>query len=168
MNIPAGYQVHLKSWENDADYYKTEIISGLTKEEVSFYIELAKKFYSQNGWPDKKGLGNGATDDLDLIWAVRQALTNHPNISPELLELYSVFEVCDGVYNILDIDFDDFEDWNVIEEIAASISCDLINEEILGHPECEVYQDMHNFCRAFDSYKIFFFETEVKEVSSEF
>lgn len=48
-NIKAGYQLHITTWENDADNYKTETINGLTKGEVKYLISVAKLFYSENG-----------------------------------------------------------------------------------------------------------------------
>lgn len=44
MNIPSGYQLHITSWENDGDNYKTKIISGLTKEDVQFYLHFLNHF----------------------------------------------------------------------------------------------------------------------------
>lgn len=43
-NIPSGYQLHITSWENDADNYKTKILSGLTKEDVQFYLHFLNHF----------------------------------------------------------------------------------------------------------------------------
>ena len=39
--IPSGYQIVVTSWENDADNYNTETISGLTLEQVMFYKDIA-------------------------------------------------------------------------------------------------------------------------------
>lgn len=39
--IPKGYQIVVKSWENDCDNYNTETISGLTFEQVMFYRDIA-------------------------------------------------------------------------------------------------------------------------------
>lgn len=46
--IRAGYQLHLESWENDADNYQTKILDGLTKEEVIAMVNVAKLFYSEH------------------------------------------------------------------------------------------------------------------------
>lgn len=42
--IPSGYQLHIASWENDADHRKTKILSGLTKEDVQFYLHFLDHF----------------------------------------------------------------------------------------------------------------------------
>jgi hypothetical protein len=47
-NIPAGYQIHITSWENDGDHSQTKVISGLTRDE----LELIIKFCN---WFKKKG-----------------------------------------------------------------------------------------------------------------
>ena len=51
--IPAGYQLSVVSWENDGDHYNTEVMNGLSEEEVKFLVEIclflwrisAKKIY---------------------------------------------------------------------------------------------------------------------------
>lgn len=145
--IPAGYQLYITTWENDADAYQTEIISGLAKEEVEFYLEIAKRFTSKNGTP--KGLGNGSTTGEQLEEVVRTALANHPNISDELRdEVNSCFE--------------DEEHW-------VSHLYGFLTETILGSPVNDIYcYDYKNFCRVFDAFKVFYFPEAVQEVTSEF
>lgn len=41
MNIPAGYQIKVGSWENDLDHPNSKTISGLSLEKASFLYELA-------------------------------------------------------------------------------------------------------------------------------
>ena len=48
--IKAGYQLHVTTWECDADAYGTKIISGLTEEDTKFYIAWVKQFVSRHGW----------------------------------------------------------------------------------------------------------------------
>jgi hypothetical protein len=52
--IPAGYRLIVTSWENDADNYKTETISGLSESSTRFLIDLYKLFYSKNNPPKGK------------------------------------------------------------------------------------------------------------------
>lgn len=54
--IPAGYRMSITSWENDADYYKTKILEGLSEDEVRFYAALLPLFKS--GSNDAKCFGN--------------------------------------------------------------------------------------------------------------
>ena len=58
--IPAGYRLSVVSWENDGDNYRTEVLEGLTAEQVKFYVAVCKLFYSENGYSrnDKTCFGN--------------------------------------------------------------------------------------------------------------
>jgi hypothetical protein len=80
-SIPSGYQIHITSWENDGDNYKTKIISGLTKEDVHFYLCFLNYFKSYE-------YGNG--DIFKYPSAEKIAITNayrkcRPT-SPQLIE----------------------------------------------------------------------------------
>lgn len=44
MTIPAGYQIHVTSWENDGDARATVTASGLTAGDIRFMIEIANFF----------------------------------------------------------------------------------------------------------------------------
>jgi hypothetical protein len=80
--IPPGYQLHITSWENDADNYKTEILSGLTKEDVQFYIHFLSHFEMN------KPYENGDIDvypDAEKI-AITSAYEKCRPTSPQLLE----------------------------------------------------------------------------------
>lgn len=46
-NVKPGYQLHITSWENDADNYRTVILSALTYEDVKFIIRVVEHFHSQ-------------------------------------------------------------------------------------------------------------------------
>lgn len=50
--IKKGYRVSIKTWENDADNYRTEIIEGLSKEAAQFLVDFSKFFYSKNSRKD--------------------------------------------------------------------------------------------------------------------
>jgi hypothetical protein len=81
-NIPSGYSLHIKSWENDADNYRTKIFSGLTKEDVQFYLHFLNHFESHKPY--------GNEDIKDYQDAEKIAITNayekcRPT-SPKLLE----------------------------------------------------------------------------------
>lgn len=103
-NIPSGYQIHITSWENDADNYKTKIVSGLTKEDVQFYLHFLNHFEMN------KPYGNGRITKYPD--AEKNAITNayekcRPT-SPQLLEdVENSFEYwktndhnnCDWVYD---------------------------------------------------------------------
>ena len=114
MDIPAGYQLHINSWENDADARKTEILSGLIEADVRFYLDIASQFRSRNGKP--KGLGNGSVNLETLVKIFQTALKAHPKISESLQKKYTV-----------KIEGDD-ED-----EVGGERACELICE-LLGSP----------------------------------
>jgi hypothetical protein len=80
--IPSGYQLNIISWENDADNYRTNIIYGLTKEDVQFYLHFLNHFKSHKPY--------GNEDIQDYPDAEKIAITNayekcRPT-SPQLLE----------------------------------------------------------------------------------
>ena len=56
--IPKGYQLHVTSWENDGDNYKTEVLSGLMRENQIGAV-VAVSFRSK--WKDKV---EGITDKV--------------------------------------------------------------------------------------------------------
>lgn len=75
LKIPTGYQLHVTTWENDADDYKTQIISGLSFNEVLFYVEFASKFLSEHA--EVPGLGNEYHDDETLKEVLGEVINNH-------------------------------------------------------------------------------------------
>lgn len=68
-NIKQGHQLHITSWENDGDNYKTKTVDGLTKDEVKYLISIAKLFYPENG-RNSNGFGNSDISDktYEKIW----------------------------------------------------------------------------------------------------
>jgi hypothetical protein len=121
MNVPSGYQLHITSWENDGDNYKTQIISGLTKEDVQFYLHFLNHFGNDGSY------GNENTyeySDAEKI-AITNAYEKCRPTSPELLEKVkrSIIrwetsnDSCDWVYDTIGFGeegecyrvFDDYE-----------------------------------------------------------
>lgn len=91
--IPAGYQLHTLSWENDGDNYKTTILSGLTKAEVRFYIDLGEIF---------KKYGNDFIKIEILKPYVKAVIDKHSNgISDDLKFLFEKALDSIDIYNIL-------------------------------------------------------------------
>lgn len=75
LEIPTGYQLQVTTWENDADDYKTQKISGLSFNEVLFYVEFASRFVSVNA--EVYGLGNSDQDDDTLKEVLDEVMKNH-------------------------------------------------------------------------------------------
>lgn len=142
--IPVGYQLHITTWENDADHYKTEILSGLTKPDVCFYLDLARQFRSVHSEP--AGLGNSSVSGEILIKVIRDTLTRHPDISPIEQEL-----------------------WNDVEsEYAEDQYHELLTDRILGYQSYQGdYGDDGYFCRVFASYQVYYYAQEVPDVSTD-
>lgn len=156
--IPAGYQLHISSWENDADDYRTEVLSGLTREDVAFLVSIIKQFSSRNKKP--KGIGNTSIGDVPLIKLVLKALDNHPNISPDLRSCWTLDLPC----AVEDLDeFDGDEELAEASEQAYEKLCELI-----GSPVSEFYQDELNFCRVYEDHKVFLITAPVENVTHEF
>ena len=81
--IPSGYQLHITSWEKDADNYKTEILSGLTKEDVQFYIHFLSYFGSYQHLFGNKRIED--YPDAEKIAITSAYKTGRPT-TPQLLE----------------------------------------------------------------------------------
>lgn len=153
MGIPVGYQLHISSWENDGDSRKTKIIEGLTEEDVKFYLDIAKNFTSRNNHWDKKDYptyGNGGIKNEDLARIVKEALIAHPNISQPVRDEWTPEPEA--------IEVDDGADWYF----------EALTEFILGYPDYEGYWDQVNFCRVFDSFKVFYIPAQAEEVTDKF
>ena len=149
-NIPAGYQVHITTWENDGDCYATKIISGLTEDDVRFYIELSNKFVSRNGWGEK-GLGNGGVESSVLIETISNVLKKHPNVSEETKLNWNFSKIEDP-----ESDVDDESPYETLTEL------------ILGWPADEYYWSIDNFCRVVDCVKVYHVPQEVVDVTGKF
>lgn len=95
-DIPVGFQLHITSWENDADCYNTVIVSGLTREDCAFLIAVAKLFESGNR--RKGGFGNKSPDADEVDAAIDLVRADHPGISAEYatMDFKSAIELVDG------------------------------------------------------------------------
>lgn len=152
-NIPAGYQLHITTWENDGDAYNTKIVSGLGLDDVTFLVALAKKFKSCHNHIES-GLGNGGTTRNQLVNAIESAMSEHmPNKKLQ--------DEINGFITIQDEnDEDDNNGYYIYEWLV---------ETILGYPVEELYRyDYERFCRVFDSFNVFYYQTEVKNVTENF
>jgi hypothetical protein len=147
------YQLHIKTWENDADGVRVKVVSGLSKSDVCFYLEVVKQFTSRNSTPS--GFGNGSIPDDDLITIIQQALEKHSDVSELEQEMF-------GGWGELDMDDPDKLKY------AADILYDKLCSYMLGYPEDEGFQEEYHFCRVFDSYKVFHFPVNGNDVTSEF
>lgn len=139
-DIPAGYQLSITSWENDADNYNTITISGLTFEDVKFYLHFLSFFrsaYSYKG--EGEYFGNRDIDECPEAYyiALSSAYENFPPSSPELLKC--IVEYMDNL------------DW-----------CHDWASDIIGS-----WNEGSSY-RVYDSFEVHYFETSGKDVSQEF
>lgn len=82
MNIPTGYTLTLKSWENDADNYAEKTLHGLSEADVRFYLNLLNRFRSHSDG----GLGNEDYICSQETEAIEAAFQESPPDSKELLD----------------------------------------------------------------------------------
>lgn len=80
MNINPGYALTIHSWENDADNPREQILYGLKKDDVKFYIALLKQFVS--GSNGNEGC-YGNTDVCDLLDATIPIVRAYNECAPE-------------------------------------------------------------------------------------
>lgn len=140
MSIPAGYQLHITSWTNDADNYKTTIHDGLSEEDVKFLLDVVKPFKSHH---NGGRFGNDDSCTSQINEHILECLKKYP--TTQFQEYLEGFET--------DIDPDEDE-----EEIdgLSDLAYDLVGRD--------------EYCgwRVFESAKIFFYPEEVKEVTKQF
>jgi len=156
MNIPAGYQLHIKTWENDLDACKTQVISGLEEADVIFLIELASKFKSKNNWDDP-GLGNNGVNSHLLDTTVKELYDKYKDVlSPFVKNEY----LTESISAFDEVNEDDYDEYSILY--------DWLCDTVLGWPEDQYYLDIFNFCRVFDSYEVYFIPMEIENVTSKF
>lgn len=78
--IPVGYRLAITTWENDADNYRTEELFGLSEADVHFFVALAKRFNSKNGYLNP-GVGNQDLDSEIIQEIIDEVLEEHPTTS---------------------------------------------------------------------------------------
>jgi hypothetical protein len=69
MNLDPGYALTIHSWESDADNPREQVLYGLKKGDVKFYIALLKQFAPH--WDG--GFGNTEVRKLDPLIPVMRA-----------------------------------------------------------------------------------------------
>jgi len=145
-NIKKGYQLHVKSWENDADHRKTHIINGLSKEDVSFLIDLFSYF-------KRDKFGNSSTAKGDVLKAYLTVKEKHPKVSREFKESWFLDEEEDEI--------EDNESYGK-EDYTEDFVVDMLYENGIG----KSYEG--RYWRVFDGYEVFFFPEEIHNVTSKF
>lgn len=147
-DIPPGYQLHITSWENDGDARATEILNGLSKADVAFYVELLSYFRSGSGF------GNSSeTDQREVAEVISKTLKSNPGVSTKITESFGSVDKL-----LAETDEYDEENADAISDTCTELMCDL-----LGAP-VEQYYDY----RVFETFKVYYFQSAVADVSEEF
>lgn len=178
-NIKPGYQVHVRSWENDGDNYKTEILTGLSEEEAKLYVLLAKAFSSRyTKRPDDlpyhvTGNDENATVELANLW--RYAAEKYPTAAAKLWGTEDEFPT-DEQLELLDehsaLRYNDphrgDEKFKNIHN--AEMFVDFFNDlmsSLLSHAG-EGYYDLNNFFRVCEDVQVFYLPGSIENVTNQF
>jgi len=149
--IPRGYQLQITSWENDGDYYNTQIVNGLTASQAAFYVEFAELF-GDSGIETGNCCDNEEVEWAKLYKAVLEICERYPNAFASFVYdnwINDLDKACrDALADPGDEEAED-EARTIIHEIA---------HELLDSSEFYVF-------RVFESAKIFYFPEDVNEVS---
>lgn len=141
--IPAGFQMHIHTWENDGDAPGVEILSGLTREDVKFYLDLLQLFCSGNS----NGYGNGIDLNFSIVGkAILEIYLDHPKVSKDVKGRF------EWLKEMKSNDKDGLSDG--LHEIMG---------DILGNPATYEYD-----FRVFDMVEIFEILTPINDVTSKF
>jgi hypothetical protein len=124
-DIKNTFEIHIETWENDADDYRTIVHTGLTLEDVHFYHDLAKRFKSRNSRP-VGGLGNDDHELDFLVELVNEVVASHPDMSAETASIWCA---------------------EVDEDNNYARLCDYVLHDPVEYD--------YGFCRVFDKFKVF-------------
>lgn len=108
--IKAGYALTFRTWENDADDYRSNTLTGLSKEHAQMFLNVAP--YFSHTEDEQNSMGN---DDLNIgnLFEVLDNLERTGNISKEFAETYFGFDLdyprtASGDFDEDATDIDDF------------------------------------------------------------
>jgi hypothetical protein len=147
--IQAGYQLHVTTWENDADHYQTNSIGGLSKEDVEFYVHILRHFKSKyNGG----GEGNDEICTSTLLSIVKESLDEHPGISADVRSKY--------YHEFGEADEDTDEETTRAKEIYDEL------REVLG--DTVDYEDYDLFIRVVEKMEVTFIKCDSIDMSHKF
>ena len=153
--IPAGYQLHVTTWESAYDHYKTQVLSGLTKEDVEFYLDLMKPFFSKHDMVNPGTFGNEKISVEVLIDMVMKLLGAHPNISQAVSTKWNTALANDLPGDLLEY----------YEVELYDVLCD----DVLGVSEFyEDTEELNLWCREIGQYKILYIDQSIPDVTSLF
>jgi len=141
-NIKAGYQLHIKTYEGDGDFYKTEVLSGIDLfNEVKLYIEILEQFKPK--WMNGK-YGNENANIIEILSFIEDIHKKYPDVK-------------DSIFNDAT---EDSTNYNI--EDKCQIIKDILVENFVDYNyNAECYN-------AVDSYKVYYIPEEIKDVTDDF
>jgi hypothetical protein len=143
-NIPAGYYIHIDTYESSHVNQTTQIFSGLTIEDARFYIELAKIFTDEVG---SNGVFSNDFVPINTLKSIMLRLQKqHPNLSERLAE-----DLNTATYDLADLR------WLIHQVLCAPVD------------EC-YYSNDHSvtFCRGCDQIQVYYIKEEIVDLAQEF
>lgn len=148
--IKKGYQIHIETWENDADAINTNIVSGLSKNDVKYFVDLAKYFY--------KGSSNSNKNitPKELFNILNLCKEKHPNVNDNIKENFFIKE------NPLELAEKEFNE--LMEDYYYESLC----QWLLLYPYNIDCLDGNMFCRAVNDVKVFYVPEDIEEVTDSF
>lgn len=135
--IPAGYQIHVKSYEGDGDSFRTITKSGFTFADTKFLVDFLTAL---------KPIGNqtnSVESYIDILTDLAKMYSNV--ITPELNKTLEVGLDADGVASLL------YELLGPVEEgyeEEGGIFCrcvDMIDVYFINHPISSVFWKFENY-----------------------
>jgi len=177
-----GFRLEITTWENDGDNYKTQVMQGLTAEQVSGLIWIASHFHRGNTHRQGKRqnefnlCSNDENDARDMIAMYVKAVELYPSIASLIFGNATATpptptqEQIEAFEDYCELSWDDpqrrqFER----NENPAAIWLDYIGEfnvELFG--QTDQYFDYANFVRVFEKYKVYYVPGAIAEVTEEF
>lgn len=141
--IPKGYQLHVTSWENDGDNYKTEVLSGIQDlNDVKFLVQVAQDLAS-------RPYGNSYVPDEKIDFIIRNNM-----------ELHSI---SDGMRKKLSFGEDyTFEDR--VDMYYEGIIVDLLGYPVDYDSMESGGSDIARFCRMYESHKLYYIPEDIVEI----
>lgn len=147
--IKKGYQIHIETWENDADAINTNVISDLSKNDVNYFIDLAKYFDKRSSHSNKNITPKALFNILNLC------KEKHPNVNNNIKEKFFVEE------NQLELTKTEFDE--LMEDYYESLC-----QWLLLYPYNIDCLDGNMFCRVVNDVKVFYVPEDIEEVTDSF
>jgi hypothetical protein len=146
-DIKPGYLLKIRSWKNDADFYNTKEVDGLSWHEAFFLIKVAQLFQSQDSETTKDCFGNNDIDYLAASEVIDEIANNFRKQGFSLpKEWEQHYKEDEGFFN------EEFY-YDQIENLIGTWNCG----------ECTEY------FRVFDSFEVFWVpENAIKNVTYRF